>query len=279
MNSLTLMAALLLAAKGPLLPRKPKPPEVRMGHKLSFSLQQLEKRAQVFAKGPSVLLCVARRSDDHGVRVELELPSVTQETINLILVRAGQATVDLPKGVNVVDLSAWSANGASGTAVLSLHPPGYVPTPLPPDLPPQGPASMPAALEHAPPAKVTQPPPSKVTQPPDVTLPADVTLLSKLARETVDDEMYWKLTRTSPATFRVTSAQALVFDVRRHPSGHDREPTRVLVVRNGQTVMSALFAGDGDAETLQVDVPPGAHVVTLKTTDPRGLLMRIRARR
>lgn len=262
-----LLLALILAA-GPLLPKKQQAHRLAVGGKITLTLAQLEKRAQLLVKGPAVLVCAAERKDDRGARVELDLPGVTQETLNLIPVAAGLVFIDLPKGPHTIDLSAWSLAGAAGSAVVSLHMPGYRPPPL-----------------------VIAQPSSQVVRKVDGN--DGVQLLSKLpTKNALDDAPFWELTPQRTATFRVTGPRTVSFEARRLiAAGKEAQPSRVLFLRNGQAMMSALLHGArvdpkpdgapsplrlGDLEALDVEVPDGSHVLSLRVAEAPGVLLRLR---
>jgi hypothetical protein len=139
--------------------------------------------------------------------------------------------------------------------------PGYAPPPI------LEPASIPVSAVPAPASAAVV---SAAKKP-------DVKLVSKLSARTIEGEAdpYWQLTPPAAAVFRVAGPRTLVFEARRKVKKPD-PPTRVLVLQDGKTMMSALLLGDGEIETVQVDVPDGAHSVTLRTADARGLWLRVR---
>lgn len=247
MNS---VLALLLLFGPANLPRKAQTHRIATGGKVSLTLQQLEKRVQIVIKGPGVLVCAAERKDERGARIDLEIPGVIQETLNIIPVAAGVAAVDVPKGSHTVDVSAWSLAGAKGSVTLSLHMQGYRPPPV-----------------------VVAQPSSLVARPKQ----EGVVAIGKLpvAPAADDGTAFWKLTPAMTASFRVAGPRTIAFEARRL-DGPSTQATRVIFTRDGQTTMSALLHGqDGELETIDVEVPEGSHVITLRAADA-GILLRLR---
>ena len=70
-----LFASAAAPPSGKLLPRKSRL-QLGAGENIALALTQLEHGAELAVKGPGVFVCVAKRSDERGVRVDLNLPGV-----------------------------------------------------------------------------------------------------------------------------------------------------------------------------------------------------------